>query len=202
MPVRVIKLGGSLLDLPDLAARLRAWVAGQPPARNLILVGGGRFVDELRRLDALHGVGNESAHWLALRAMSLTARLLHALLPDWPLITRTEEACGTVAAMQTNGSAAILDPCDFLAAEDAPAAALPHSWKVTSDSIAAHLARQWSGELVLLKSCLPPAASTAEQAASVGYVDAYFPQAARELSVRCVDFRDPECRQRALAIKL
>jgi aspartokinase-like uncharacterized kinase len=187
---RVIKLGGSLLDLPDLAGQLKAWLARQPLARNLIVTGGGRFVDELRRLDRLHHPSQESCHWLAIRAMSLTANLLHALAPDWPIITRLDGLAGAP------GRTAILDPWDFLHAEESSPVGqpLPHSWDVTSDSIAARVARRIDAvELVLLKSSLPPQPCDRRQAAELGCVDPYFPQESHNLPVRCADFRHPHC---------
>jgi aspartokinase-like uncharacterized kinase len=193
---RVVKLGGSLLELPDLVGRLRGWLERQPPAADLVIAGGGQFVDELRALDRLHHLGEEACHGLAIRAMSLTARLLQALVPEWPLITRLDELSGGCV------TPAILDPGDFLEAEERSTAGppLPHSWEVTSDSIAARVAcRAGAAELVLLKSSLPPEHSDTDLAATVGYVDACFPQASRGLRVRCVDLRDPACPQRWLA---
>jgi aspartokinase-like uncharacterized kinase len=189
---RVVKLGGSLLDLPELAGRLRGWIAEQPPARNLIIVGGGQFAEALRALDRVHHLGDEACHGLAVGAMSLTARLLHAVVPDWPLITWPGE-------LARAGPPAIFDVADFLAADerstDRPP--LPHSWDVTSDSIAARVAwRVAATELVLLKSSLPPENSDTAAAASPGYVDAHFPQAAAGLRVRCVDLRDASCPER------
>ncbi len=79
--VRVVKLGGSLLELDDLAARLETWFASQPPAANVLVVGGGRFVDLLREWDARRPVAAEAIHWLAVRAMGLTAALVGEMLP-------------------------------------------------------------------------------------------------------------------------
>jgi hypothetical protein len=74
----------------------------------------------------------------------------------------------------------------------APGDRLPHSWDVTSDSIAARLAAVVDAdELVLLKSADPPAEGGASllQWAARGYVDRHFPQAARNLIVRCENLR-------------
>jgi hypothetical protein len=212
---RVIKLGGSLLDDPQLVPRLRAGLARQPPAANGILVGGGRLVDALRVYDELHGIRRmgfqpvrsykheaqaselcrsdslacascsyeKLLHWLAIRAMSLNAELLSALLPESQLcaIWPAEEHAGLW----------IIDPWPVLRTADAAGELLlPHSWDVTSDSIAAWLAARSASELVLLKSTLP-ASCTLTSAAAEGYVDRYFPQAAQDLPrARCVNLRD------------
>ena len=61
--------------------------------------------------------------------------------------------------------------------------ALPASWEVTSDSIAAWLAEGLgAGELVLLKSSEPTLPTPSEWATS-GYVDAYFLEASANLPV-------------------
>ncbi len=49
MSLRVIKLGGSLLTLPDWHERFLHWLAKEPPATNLLVIGGGELVDCLRR---------------------------------------------------------------------------------------------------------------------------------------------------------
>jgi ELWxxDGT repeat protein len=77
----VVKVGGSLFDLPDLGQRLHAWLAAQGHARMLLVPGGGPTADLIRAFDRRYGLGEEAAHWLALRAMALNAWILAALLP-------------------------------------------------------------------------------------------------------------------------
>src|SRR5688572_1338064 len=81
-PMRVIKLGGSLLDFAGLLPALRAWLAAQTPATNLMTVGGGKLAEAVRGADRLHGLDRSAAHWLAIRAMGVTARLVQDLLPE------------------------------------------------------------------------------------------------------------------------
>jgi aspartokinase-like uncharacterized kinase len=183
--VRVIKLGGSLLEWPELASRLRAWLAVQPPAVNVMIVGGGALVDKLRELDTAHALPTEASHWLAIRAMSITAGVVAGLVPEAKLVDAIEclDLFGT-------GPLQILDAQYFLNQEHGTADALPASWGVTSDSIAARVAAVLgANELVLLKSSLPADAIDLESLARAGYVDAYFPHAAKSLLVRCVNLR-------------
>ena len=71
---------------------------------------------------------------------------------------------------------------------------LPHTWEVTSDSIAAHIAEiLCANELVLLKSAPLAKSCATHEAAEQGYVDAFFPQAAARASkIRCVNLRDEQ----------
>jgi len=188
-PLRVVKLGGSLFDLPELRERLRAWLALQSPAGTVLVVGGGALANAIRRADRLHGLSAESAHWLCIRAMSLNARLAAELLRDAALAADT----ASIRRLCAEGRFAILDPWPFLHEEeprlsDSP---LPCSWEVTSDSIAARLASILSAiELVLLKSALPNPGTDLHSAALSGYVDPFFPRAAAGLQIiRCVDLR-------------
>lgn len=186
---RVVKLGGSLLDLPDLSARLTTWLAMQPPAVNVLLVGGGDLADAIRRLDRLHGIGEAPAHWLCVRAMSLTAAAVQALLPDSRLLSSWGELSGATNCLPT----LVADAWPLLrAAPLRPAPSLPENWSVTSDSIAVWLAGQLdAAELVLLKSCAPPGRSYAELA-RCNYVDGHFPSVAASIGkVRLVNFRNP-----------
>ena len=76
----VVKVGGSLLDLADLGARLMSWLRTLH-RRDLILVpGGGPTADVVRDMDRLHRLGEQPSHWLALRALSLNAHLLARIL--------------------------------------------------------------------------------------------------------------------------
>ena len=190
LPVRVVKVGGSLLRhqpeaqakesaAQELPAALARWLAQQPPAVNVLIAGGGEFADSIRRADAAHGLGDEAAHWLCVDALSVTARLLGALV-NASVVTRLGEIPCSIPAL------CIFDPAPFLRPAEPLliSAPLPHTWSVTSDSIAARIAQHLAAsELVLLKSCLP-----AKSVAS--YVDEYFPVAAANLAkVRCVNLR-------------
>src|SRR5262245_62868008 len=114
-PLTVVKVGGSLFDLPDLGPRLRRWL-GQLPAGEVLLVpGGGATADVVRAFDRVHHLGEEAAHWLALRAMSVNAALLESLAPGVP----------------------VLDALAFARDDEGRPGRLPHCWAVTSDSVAA-----------------------------------------------------------------
>lgn len=198
---RVIKLGGSLLDLEDLAARFRQWLAGQAAAVNVLIAGGGRLADVVREADRRHRLGEVAAHWLAVQAMALNSEMLRALLAE-------AADCRSAAELAARESPClcILDPWTWLKNEEPwqQGCALPANWRVTSDSIAARLAHGLDAELVLLKSALPErsatgAPATIAAAATAGYVDAYFPTAAAGLvTVRCVDLRNHHFREMAL----
>jgi aspartokinase-like uncharacterized kinase len=70
---------------------------------------------------------------------------------------------------------------------------LPHSWRTTSDAIAAWIARIiGAAELVLLKSAPLPESTTLADAAQAGLVDPVFPELARSLPhVSWVHARSP-----------
>lgn len=199
--VRVIKLGGSLLELPDLTAVLRRWLTRQPTMSNVVLVGGGRLAGVVRDYDRLYSLGEYDAHWLAIRAMEMNGRLLAAVLPEaqwleslnemdvgWalPTIASTGGRCPPSIARPLS----ILNPYRFMQDDQRSPEPLPASWQVTSDSIAARAAEHTcASELVLLKSGSPPA--TVHAALQAGYVDQYFPSVSRRLpKVRCVNLRD------------
>ena len=184
---RMIKVGGSLLDWPQLGPQLRAWLAAYPDDDNLLIAGGGPAADWVREAQRQHGLSNRAAHWLAIRAMQLSAGVLAELVPQ-------SIVCGHLAELTVSpprGRIVILDVLNVLQQEASTAAdhALPASWDVTSDSIAAHLARATGAdELVLIKSALPQA-STLAAAAEEGYIDRWLPHCWQR-AVRCVHLRD------------
>jgi len=156
----LIKVGGSLYDLPDLGGRLRILLTSLVSECVILFPGGGAVVDVVRELDRVHGLGQKSSHWLALRALTLNAYFLQTLLPEYAV------TCGPDVPNK-----AIIEPYAFALADDK----MPHTWDVTSDSLAARAACILGAqELILLKSTDVTAEWTWQEAAQKGIVDPFF----------------------------
>ncbi len=184
-----MKVGGSLYDLPDLGPRLRDWLA-RLGCREVVLVpGGGAAADVVRDLDRAHGLGEETAHWLALRAVSLNARFLASLLPSAVVSADLDAWPGLWAG----GTVPVLDAHAFAAADDGRPGCLPHHWGATSDAVAARLAVVvGAARLVLLKSVTVPDGTDWARASRRGIVDEVFAGivACHGLEVRAVNLRE------------
>jgi 5-(aminomethyl)-3-furanmethanol phosphate kinase len=180
----VAKVGGSLYDLPDLGPRLRRWLAARSADSILLVPGGGVLANVVRQLDASHGLGEEAAHWLALRSLTLATHFLAELLPGSVIVSHPGE-------WRSDGLA-VLDSHAFAQADEGMPGALPHSWAVTSDSVAARAARVMKARrLVLLKSITIPDGMDWREAARRGWVDRFFPEAlSDELQVEALNLRD------------
>ena len=148
MPPWVVKLGGSL----EAAGTLKPWVdallgSGEPV---VICPGGGCFADGARAAQARWGFDDRTAHRMAILAMEQSAQLLCGLRPDLASITYYGEvgtAPGGRAAAVWFPAAELLDDAD-----------IPGSWDITSDSLAAVLARRVRARgLALVKSAPLPA---------------------------------------------
>jgi aspartokinase-like uncharacterized kinase len=169
-PWTVVKVGGSLYDLPDLRERLRAFLTSLQ-GRALLFPGGGATADVIRAFDRVHGLGEEASHWLALQALALNARFLQALLPEYPIVP------SAIRAIAAASRVVILDPSAFFRDDERLPEHLPHRWEVTSDSHAVRVASVLgAGALVLLKS-VDWSGNEWQEAARNGTVDAYFVQA-------------------------
>jgi aspartokinase-like uncharacterized kinase len=194
--VRVVKVGGSLFDFPDLVSSLHRFVRRQPPAANVLIAGGGPWADAVRKIDRCQDLDEGTAHRLCVSAMSLTARLLASLVGQWTLQTQWDDLRSWARQGDDRSDVQIFDVSAFLATEEPqlPGRTLPRDWSATSDSIAARVAHCLaSGELVLLKSATLGGATSVDEAAEAEYVDRFFPRAVGGLQhVRCVNFRDAE----------
>lgn len=144
-PNAVLKIGGSLSQGPDLAALCRK--IGPLGARHRLLVvpGGGAFADLVRDHDRRYHLSATTAHRMALLAMDQYGCLLGDLLPGASLVVELLSA----RQLLKEGRVPILLPASLLVQADP----LPHSWEVTSDTIAAWIARLTGApRLVLLKN--------------------------------------------------
>jgi aspartokinase-like uncharacterized kinase len=183
----VVKVGGSLFDLPDLGLRLRAWLGRLGAGRVLLVPGGGPCADGVRTLDRVHALGEEASHWLAIRALTVNAHFLHALLPGASVVGEPHRAREAQVP-------SILDPYPFIRADEGRPGCLPHRWEATSDAIAARAAVVGRARgLILLKSVAVPEGMGWDEAVRRGLVDGWFARvlegAHEGLTVRAVNFR-------------
>lgn len=117
----VLKLGGSLFEEASSVMR-RVLDTG---ADVLVVPGGGPFADLVRNIDKEHGLSADVSHWMAVLAMDQYAYYLHDKtgIELTPLLVRKK-------------GVRIILPYEVLRRQDE----LPHSWDVTSDTIAAWMA--------------------------------------------------------------
>jgi 5-(aminomethyl)-3-furanmethanol phosphate kinase len=181
--VAIIKVGGSLFDWAELPVRLNAFLDARRAAdgeeRQVLIAGGGPAADVVRALDRIHGLGDETAHRLALHAMDLTAIMLAQLVPG----TVPVEHVDTLRTVWATGSIPVLAPrLTIEETERSGQASLPASWDVTSDTITAWIAVQLVADrLIFLKSAPLPVGTDRREAAQLGLVDPMLPIVARGL---------------------
>jgi len=183
MKRRVVKLGGSTLSAVDYVDRLQQWSALQTPAQTIVVVGGGIEIGAIARSQQRRHFSDAAAHWMCIDVMG---RNVEQVLAKWPT---ARKLAGLDLLPPSDGTSEtwLLDPRPFMEHDARQRNALPESWDVSSDSIAARVAhRAEADELVLLKSRLP------RDLRRLGrYVDPYFTTAAKALSaVRFVNLRD------------
>ena len=189
--IRVVKVGGSLFDLPDLGQRLRDWLGCQRPAHNVLIAGGGPLVEQIRTWHADEPIEDAAAHWMCVDLLTVTAHMLHAWMPEIPLV---EDDCLLCQRVGEPG-ATIFGPAPWMRHSEPglPGTWLPSNWETTSDSIAGRLAAALlADEFVLMKSALPRRKTSRELSAlaAVGYIDSVLAQMAPELPpTRLVNLR-------------
>lgn len=167
----IVKLGGSLIADPLLPQWL-ALLSQLGGGRVTIVCGGGRFADEVRRVQSHWQFDDLAAHNMAVLAMAQTTWLVHGLQPTIELASSEAD----VRRVLHGGRVAAWLPFDWLRAQ----ATEYTNWGLTSDSIALELARLLNAErLVLVKSCEVDRSRSLEQLGSAGVVDARFATSAR-----------------------
>ena len=141
MNIRVIKLGGSLLTLPDLKQVFSHWLSQQSNAVNIIVVGGGKLVNDIRAEHERAPLDDTEAHWRCIDAMSENSQTIAAAFQLGPLVRNYQQLRKLLTQDSLNKTATniIFDPQDFLANHEPQIAGTPLEigWHVTSDSIAA-----------------------------------------------------------------
>jgi dihydroneopterin aldolase len=141
----VVKVGGSLLSSAQHLDPVLAAIAAAARGRRITVVpGGGLFADAVREACRRVRVSDEASHWMAVLAMDQFAHLLAERLERGALV---ESPDGVQEALDA-GAVPVLAPFRWLRRADP----LPHTWDVTSDSIAAWVAGQLGArQLALIK---------------------------------------------------
>ncbi len=173
------KVGGSLLDWEELPSRLSRFL-NQLNRPVMLLAGGGKIANLVRDWDQLFNLGEERSHQLAIESMSLTASLLTAIVPQSCLVKNQEQLEAAIKHRQIP----VLDAAGWLEQLEAKAQLkLPHTWNITSDSIALWLAAELGLErLVLLKSIDFPDQGDLKTASEKGLIDAGFPDLFKKIA--------------------
>jgi len=126
----VVKVGGSLAThIPAIVPVLR-----DSPRPLLIVPGGGAFADAVRA--SACAADTAAAHWMACAAMDQSGWMLAA------------EGLETTTRIAPPKKTSVLLPYCALRRYDP----LPHSWDITSDTIAAWVAKKTGCSLLVLKS--------------------------------------------------
>ena len=143
--ISVIKIGGGLTALPEALDRVCAAVGkASRDGRVVVVPGGGPFADAVREFDRTVGVSPDAAHWMAILAMDQYAHVLAGRIPGAVLV----EEPGGISDAAAPSRVAVLAPSRWMRSADV----FPHTWEVTSDSIAAFVAGALdAARLVLIK---------------------------------------------------
>jgi dihydroneopterin aldolase len=199
MSLAVYKLGGSLLDLPDLGERIKnLWETRPASETRLLIVGGGQFADIVREWDARFRLGDEDAHELAVLSLRLSEELIDRMIP------RLHHVCDRtdVTHLQA-GETGLVSVGELLEAGEEEGHFLPRNWEFTTDAISAWIADYvGADELVLLKSVDCPEAATVSQLSRDKFVDGEFPKFCRGNSpVTWINLRSDELRPVAIGVE-
>ena len=145
----VVKIGGSLLGSPELERWLELFVK-YSDGKIVIVPGGGVFANAVREAQKLTKISDSCAHKLAVLAMDQFGLLLANMNP---LLATAKTEC-EIDERTWQHRAIVWLPSHMVLADDS----ITQSWDVTSDSLAAWLAKKLDAkQLVLVKSDKPSA---------------------------------------------
>ncbi len=141
----VIKVGGGLLRDPAGFDRVVAALSALGPGQRILVVpGGGPFTDTVREFQRRVPISDDAGHWMAILGMDQYAHTLAERISGAELVDTRPRILTALRRRRIP----VLAPYRWLRSEDP----LPHSWDVTSDSIAAWIAaRVAARRLVLIK---------------------------------------------------
>lgn len=181
---RVVKLGGSLHDAPELCVWLHA--LARAGGRIVLVPGGGPHADAVRTAQARWGFSDAAAHRMSLLAMEQYGLMLCDLEPGLVPAASTQAIAEAVARSQTP---VWLPSAMCLGAND-----IQEDWSVTSDSLSAWLAHHLGAEALALIKHGEPDSCEHQALADQHWVDAAFPAFAKQFGkpVRILGHHNPD----------
>jgi aspartokinase-like uncharacterized kinase len=165
----VIKLGGSLANAEELPRWLDV-IATAGRGKVVLVPGGGPWADEVREAQKYERFDDRVAHRKALRAMEEYGRVLAATRPGFVVASSIVE----IREILRDGQVPVWMPYEMVIADPL----IPENWDVTSDSLAAWLARKLNASILLLVKpfTIDEPQSPIEDMVRRGWLDPCFPQ--------------------------
>ena len=163
----IIKLGGSLSCSDMLINCLNMLEKNYMNKGAVIVPGGGAFADQVRLAQQHWQFDDTTAHRMAVLAMQQMALLFKGLKPDFVI-------ADSIAAIKNhlNRQRIVIWSPDIIELDNA---GIPASWDITSDSLAAWLAKTLSAtELILIKSAAIDASLGLQQLTEQHIIDKAF----------------------------
>ncbi len=120
------------MALQSLMQRAVEYRQRENPEKFFMVPGGGLFADRVRELYNSKSITDESAHWMAIKATEMSGLMMRNSFAKLHPFSRLEE----FESIWAKGGIPAFFPFEMAYNLDE----LPHSWKVTSDSIA-----YWAG---------------------------------------------------------
>lgn len=163
----VVKLGGSLAHSGALIKCLDAIEQKYQGGAVVIVPGGGAFADQVRIAQNHWQFDDKTAHAMALLAMQQMALMLKGLKPDFAIAG----SISTIQEQLSQQKVVIWSP-DIIELDNA---GIQATWDITSDSLAAWLAKALSAkELMLVKSANINSSFSIRELAEQNIVDKAF----------------------------
>jgi aspartokinase-like uncharacterized kinase len=139
----VIKVGGSLAETPEVLLDVCNKLSELAEKYAIAVVpGGGRFADVVRDFDQRFSLLPEVSHRMAILGMDQFGLFLSAITPGSIAACKLED----LEKISAEGKVPVFLPFDFMLEEDP----LENSWDVTSDSIAAYVAKRVDSAKLML----------------------------------------------------
>ena len=173
----VVKLGGSLSRSDTLVKCLNRVEQNYQGRAVVIVPGGGAFADQVRLAQNRWRFDDNTAHRMAILAMQQMALLIKGLKGNFSI------ACSVAdIRKQLHRQKIVIWSPDIVELDNA---AIQASWDITSDSLAAWLAKALSArELVLVKSAIIDASLSLQQLANQKIVDKGFCDLVRQANFK------------------